>query len=744
MQQKILTFDEFLGEHRRRVSVRMNKVLWACIAAGPFILVAVLLGLFKNVSIWAGPIVGLSMALIAYIHKQLLKKNVNVVITSIIAFIAIDCLLVFMDNIHLAIYLTWFLTPVLSLFFCDLKIYLTTIGINYVFMLTSVWLTAPYYVERRLDIETRLAYFLSRSGNFTAETIVMVAAGLFLYKLSMDNYRELFEAQEELYANQHALYEKQAQLSKNEQHIKEQMEVLESLSDIYDYAALIDPGTGAETEMRQEEETSAEERNIHEKYSLAKGSLLRSVAKEYEEAFRDFTDLSDIRERLADRYSISEEFVDADTGWFRLQFIAVGRRDDGLPEGILYTVQNIDSEKKERDKLAEDAATLNYRISSIANIFMTVHELDMASNEVTEIKSQSAVVNDVLAAVQCDPQGMLRSVMETVTDESSYDDVMRFIDLSTLEQRMRRTDTISIEYLNKQKMWRRGRFVASRRDEYGHLTRVLWLSEDIDNEKRERDELVIASERAIAASEAKSTFLSNISQEIMTPIDEVLSMNEHILRECEDTKILSYSKSVRSAAGSLVGIVNDILDFSGIEAGTLKIAAVDYDLSVLLNDTVEMIRTPAEEKGLQLTFDVNKNIPKYLNGDEIRIKQIIGNLMTNAVRYTEAGTVTLCVRSEKVPDAPDSVLLKVYVKDTGIGMKKEVLERFFSEVDGDGENGDRNIKGTRLGMSITKRLLEMMDSSLVVESIYGLGSKFSFELKQKVVDWEELGDLHLS
>ncbi|MBR5116637.1 MAG: hypothetical protein IK096_06180, partial [Lachnospiraceae bacterium] len=340
--------------------------------------------------------------------------------------------------------------------------------------------------------------------------------------------------------------------------------------------------------------------------------------------------------------------------------------------------------------------------------------------------------------------GMLRSVMETVTDESSYDDVMRFIDLSTLEQRMRRTDTISIEYLNKQKMWRRGRFVASRRDEYGHLTRVLWLSEDIDNEKRERDELVIASERAIAASEAKSTFLSNISQEIMTPIDEVLSMNEHILRECEDTKILSYSKSVRSAAGSLVGIVNDILDFSGIEAGTLKIAAVDYDLSVLLNDTVEMIRTPAEEKGLQLTFDVNKNIPKYLNGDEIRIKQIIGNLMTNAVRYTEAGTVTLCVRSEKVPDAPDSVLLKVYVKDTGIGMKKEVLERFFSEVDGDGENGDRNIKGTRLGMSITKRLLEMMDSSLVVESIYGLGSKFSFELKQKVVDWEELGDLHLS
>ncbi|MBR1568427.1 MAG: response regulator [Lachnospiraceae bacterium] len=427
-------------------------------------------------------------------------------------------------------------------------------------------------------------------------------------------------------------------------------------------------------------------------------------------------------------------------GWLRAQFIAVGRRDDGTPESVIYTIQNIDSEKKESDRLTEAATTLNYRISSIANIFMTVHELDIASNEVTEIKSQSAVVNDVLNAVHCDPQGMLRTVMETVTDESSYDDVMRFIDLSTLEQRLSRTDTIAVEYLNKQKLWRRGRFVASRRDDKGHLTRVLWLSEDIDNEKRERNELVIASERAIAASEAKSSFLSNVSHEIRTPINAVLGMNEMILRECEDKNILAYSESVRTAGNTLLGLVNDILDFSKIEAGKMEIIPVDYDLSSVINDLVNMIQTKVDDKGLKLEIDINRNIPKLLNGDEVRIKQIVTNLLTNAVKYTEKGTVTFCIRYDRLPDDPDSVLLKFYVKDTGIGIKKEDIKKLFSKFERIEEERNRNIEGTGLGMSITKRLLEMMDSSLVVESIYGLGSKFSFHLKQRVVKWEEIGD----
>lgn len=737
---KIVTFEEFITEHRRRVSISLNKVLWACIAAGPFILVAVLLGLFKNVSIWAGPVVGVALLAIAFLHKQLINKNVNIIVTSIIAFLALDCLLVFMDNIHLAIYLTWFITPILSLFFCDYKLYLTTVVINYAFMLISVWSTAPYYVERRIDVETNLAYFLSRSGNFTVEMIVMVAAGFFLCKLSMNNYKEVFESQEKLYENQQALYEKQEQLYDNEKRIKDQMDVLASFSDIYDYAAFVDLKTGRETEIIREAGGRASSAENVDKYSLSGGRLVLYVANEYEDAFKSFINLSDLGQRLKGKKNIFGEFVDTDTGWFRVQFITVGLDEDGMPANVLYTIQNIDSEKKEKDRLAEAATTLNYRISSIANIFMTVHELDIASDEVTEIKSESSVVNDLLSSVHCEPQEMLRTVMDAVTDESSYDDVMRFIDLSTLEQRLSKTDTIAVEYLSKQKLWRRGRFVASRRDERGRLTRVLWMSEDIDNEKKERDELIDASERAIAASEAKSSFLSNMSHEIRTPINAVLGMNEMILRECEEPNILAYSNSIRTAGSTLLGLVNDILDFSKIEAGKMEIIPVDYDLSSVINDLVNMIQTKADDKGLKLELDINKSIPKLLHGDEVRIKQVITNLLTNAVKYTEKGKVTFCIRYEKVPYEPDSVLLKVNIRDTGIGIKKEDMKKLFSEFDRIEEARNRNVEGTGLGMSITKRLLEMMDSALIVESIYGLGSKFSFELKQTVVKWEELGD----
>ena len=728
----VTTYAEFLSDHRQKVSRRLNKVLWACILTGPFILAAVLLGLFKNVSLWAAPIIAAVLFVVALVHKRLIERQVNVVITSLIAFVAIDCLLVFMDNSHLAIYLTWFLIPILSLFFCDYKIYFIAVAVNYCFMLFSVWNTAPYYVERRIDIETNLAYFLSRAGGFTAEMIPMLAAGLYLCKLSMNNYKEMFD-------NQEKLYEKQEQLYANERRIGEQMNVLASMSDIYAYAALIDPDNITETELRGSRDEDNEGTADTSRYRLIGGEVFEYIAEEYEDAFRRFVDLSDLRKRLADKKSICEEFVDIDEGWFRAQFITVGGEDDNAAY-VIYTVQNIDSEKQERDRLAEDARTLNFRISSIANIFMTVHELDVTANTFTEIKSQSQVVNDIVGETHDDPQGMLRMVMQTVTDESSYDDVMRFIDLSTLEERLRRTDTVAVEYMNKQKLWRRGRFVASRRDESGRLLRVLWLSEDIDDEKRERDKLIDMSERALAASEAKSSFLSNMSHEIRTPINAVLGMNEMILRECEDSNILMYAENIRTSGNTLLGLINDILDFSKIEAGKMEIIVVDYDISSVINDLVNMIKTRAEDKGLTLVLDMDTKLPKLLHGDEVRIKQIITNILTNAVKYTEKGTVTFGIGFEKLPDDPDSIILDVYVKDTGIGIKKDDMRKLFSEFERIEEKRNRNVEGTGLGMNITKRLLEMMGSSLKAESIYELGSKFSFRLKQGVVKWEELGD----
>jgi CheY-like chemotaxis protein/anti-sigma regulatory factor (Ser/Thr protein kinase) len=172
----------------------------------------------------------------------------------------------------------------------------------------------------------------------------------------------------------------------------------------------------------------------------------------------------------------------------------------------------------------------------------------------------------------------------------------------------------------------------------------------------------------------------------------------------------------------------------------MEIIPVDYDISSLLNDLVNMIRIKADSKGLKLLLAFDKNTPKLLNGDEIRIKQVITNILTNAVKYTEKGSVTFGVTYEKIAADPNSIMLKVSIKDTGIGIKPEDIKKLFSEFERIEEERNRNIEGTGLGMNITKRLLEMMGSSLKVSSVYGKGSTFSFVIKQGVKKWEPLGD----
>ncbi|MBO6291043.1 MAG: response regulator [Selenomonas sp.] len=256
----------------------------------------------------------------------------------------------------------------------------------------------------------------------------------------------------------------------------------------------------------------------------------------------------------------------------------------------------------------------------------------------------------------------------------------------------------------------------------------------------ESEELKRAKAMAEEASRAKSNFLANMSHEIRTPINAVLGMNEMILRECEDRHILAYAEDVKAAGSTLLGIINDILDFSKIEAGKIEIIPVEYDLLGSLNDLVTMIQVRAESKNLSLVLNFDPNLPRRLYGDEIHIKQVITNILTNAVKYTEKGSVTFSVGFDRSEEAPDEVLLHVSVKDTGIGIKQEDLKKLFSEFERIEEKRNRKIEGTGLGMAITGKLLRMMGTELQVHSVYGSGSEFYFSLRQKVVSWEPLGD----
>ena len=256
--------------------------------------------------------------------------------------------------------------------------------------------------------------------------------------------------------------------------------------------------------------------------------------------------------------------------------------------------------------------------------------------------------------------------------------------------------------------------------------------------EKAKEEAERAKEIAQEANRAKSDFLASMSHEIRTPINAVLGMDEMILRESTDSKILEYASDIKQAGSMLLSLINDILDFSKIESGKMDMIPVDYDLGILLSDTIDMIRSRAGEKKLQLELNIEPDTPVHLQGDEVRIRQILTNILTNAVKYTPEGKVILTVSGEKV--SAGTVRLYVSVKDTGIGIKEEDIGRLFDSFQRVDESRNRNIEGTGLGLSITMRLLNLMGSRLEVESTYGEGSDFYFYLEQRQLDDEVIGE----
>ena len=270
-------------------------------------------------------------------------------------------------------------------------------------------------------------------------------------------------------------------------------------------------------------------------------------------------------------------------------------------------------------------------------------------------------------------------------------------------------------------------------------------------------ELVDAADQARAANKAKSAFLSHMSHEIRTPINAILAMDEMILKESKDTGILNYADDIRSAGDNLLGIINDVLDFSKIEAGRMRLVPSEYELLTVIKDMHNIIRYRAKDKGLSFKLDIDPSLPSVLFGDSLRIKQVITNILTNAVKYTENGSVTFSMKKvsdgtademegfkKMYPsdiDIKNTVKIRVSVKDTGIGIKTEDLQKLFDEYERFDERRNSTIEGTGLGLSITRELLELMDCKLKVESKYGEGSEFSFEILQGVVNSEAFGDV---
>lgn len=260
------------------------------------------------------------------------------------------------------------------------------------------------------------------------------------------------------------------------------------------------------------------------------------------------------------------------------------------------------------------------------------------------------------------------------------------------------------------------------------------LLDALRKEKRSQQE-------AEAANMAKSSFLANMSHEIRTPINAILGMNEMILREEKDPAIRGYAGNIQASGNSLLSIVSDVLDISKIESGKLEIIPVDYEVNSLISDCCNMAAGRAKAKELELLVECADNVPMKLCGDETHIRQIIMNLLTNAVKYTEKGTVKLIV-SGSFNDG--GFVLKVDVSDTGIGIAEENLPQLFTQFQRFDLQRNRNIEGTGLGLSIVKRLCDLMSGTITARSVLGSGSTFTVELPQKVVDSTPCGGVNLN
>ncbi len=276
--------------------------------------------------------------------------------------------------------------------------------------------------------------------------------------------------------------------------------------------------------------------------------------------------------------------------------------------------------------------------------------------------------------------------------------------------------------------------------------RVILTKEEYQKLLDSNERLADAERRANAANKAKSDFLSSMSHEIRTPMNTVLGMNELIRMTLADPEIsigekigrvIGYADGIQHSGEMLLYVINDILDISKIESGKFEIRPAPYHIKKLINDLIPLFTINAEGKNLSFTADVDEDLPGYIEGDEVRIRQIITNIVNNAVKYTREGSVRLSISGRT---SEDEVIYDVSVRDTGIGIKQENLVHLFESFERVDSAETHYIEGTGLGLAIVKNLLDLMGGSVEVQSEYGKGSVFTVHIPQQVLSDEKIRD----
>ncbi len=255
----------------------------------------------------------------------------------------------------------------------------------------------------------------------------------------------------------------------------------------------------------------------------------------------------------------------------------------------------------------------------------------------------------------------------------------------------------------------------------------------------EREINRVQKEELELANDSRSQFFANMSHEIRTPINTIIGLNEMILRESGEETTREFAHNIQSASQILLNLVNDILDISRMETHKMEIIPCEYETAVFFENLIDMMQVRMEEKGLEFYVDIDMDIPAVLYGDEKRLQQVLLNILTNAVKYTKEGSVTLTVQAEAA--GKNEVRMKISVADTGIGIRKMDLEHLYETFRRMDERSNRKVEGSGLGLAIAKQLVELMGGELTVDSVYTKGSTFTVTVNQRVINPLHIGNL---